>query len=155
MNWLIGFLSLSGWPVGQQQPCDWGVAKSKECPGGSAKAALQWESPSLAPVLHEDPKMTVTSRQSLNVLTVIFLLLSTAGQCSFIHLFAMVCVCVCVKVYSLFPQSPVSLAGETGVWLSGNSMLHGKTLMLITVTNLHLWNGMSVTVMHIIKQPEV
>lgn len=44
------------------------------------------ESPSLFPSLllptfftHEEEKMTITSRQSFNVLTVIFLLLSTAG----------------------------------------------------------------------------
>lgn len=43
------------------------------------------ESPSLQPsplppvFTHEDEKMTITSRQSFNVLTVIFLLLSTAG----------------------------------------------------------------------------
>ncbi|KAK2842535.1 hypothetical protein Q5P01_012735 [Channa striata] len=71
-------------PDSQQQPCEESCQQAKD-----AHVQLKLNSPpppSLSPSLpcppsfpHEDEKMTITSRQSFNVLTVIFLLLSTAA----------------------------------------------------------------------------
>lgn len=66
-------------PDSQQQPCERSCQQTED-----AQVQLKQSSPPSSHLLppffpHEDEKMTITSRQSFNVLTVIFLLLSTAG----------------------------------------------------------------------------
>ena len=74
----------------KQQPCERSCQRAEDAhiqlePSSSPPSLLLLHPPSFP---HEDKKMTITSRQSFNVLTVIFLLLSTAGLygCLSVHL---------------------------------------------------------------------
>lgn len=65
----------------QQQPCERSRQQTEDAQV-QLKQSPHLSFPSLLlpfSITHEEEKMTITSRQSFNVLTVIFLLLSTAG----------------------------------------------------------------------------